>query len=493
MKLTGKRVTVMGLGTHGGALGTIEWLRGQGARITVTDLRNKQELAASIAKLAKHPHIRLVLGEHREEDFVNADLVIRNPAVPRQSKYLQLASKAGVSVEMDSSLFFQHCPSSHIIGVTGSKGKTTTTTAIATLLKVHDSRTVAVGVEGVSPLQKLSIIRSETPVIFELSSWRLEALAEREISPHIAVVTSLYPDHLNTYSSFEEYINTKKAIIHYQKSSDIAILNYDDPLVREWGREVVGQLFWFSLEEIPKAESGVFVQNDMITVRIKDSSRLFLPRRYDTRIMPLFPFDQLPLRFSHERRNLLPALLIAYIYNMPVEIIYKEISLIHSLPHRLETVAFVKQAMYVNDSAATMPEATTAALRAFAGKTLVHILGGEDKQLSFERLAHEVAHSQLRGIVFLPGTATKKIKEALVHAMQSRSRISVASLPIIDAPSMHEAVKQAYILAQPGDVVLLSPAATSFGLFQHEFDRGNQFRKEVHCLLNKKNSKVTSL
>ncbi len=211
----GKRVLVIGLGLHGGAIGTIHWLAEQGAIVTVTDKKTDKELCASKEKLGHIANITYKLGGHDDIDTADYDMVIRNPAVPRTSPLLMRAQEKNIPVEMDSSLFFQYCPSKNIIGITGSKGKTTTATAIATVMTVLDPETMTVGVDGLSPLGALlTPMRGRNyPVIFELSSWRLEPLQERGISPHIAVVTSIYKDHLNTYSSYEEYIEVKKQII----------------------------------------------------------------------------------------------------------------------------------------------------------------------------------------------------------------------------------------------------------------------------------------
>lgn len=462
MDLKNKKVTVMGLGLHGGALGNIEWLYSEGAVLTVTDMKTAKELAATVKKLKKFEGIKLVLGKHNDEDFTQADLIIRNPAVPRTSKYLQLAKEAGIPIEMDSSLFFEFCPSKNIIGVTGSKGKTTTSNAIAVLLKARHPQTVAVGVDGVSPLKELSVIEPQNPVVFELSSWRLEALDEKKISPSVAVVTSLYRDHLNTYKSFKEYIETKKVLVKYQTENDITLLNADDERLRAWEKDIVSRLFWYSAHDL-KTGNGIFVRNTMITVRLQDGEH------------ELFSIDELPFQSEHERRNVLPGILIALLHAVPIITIQKTLNALQRLPHRLEVVRELDSVTYINDSAATMPDATIAALKAFTGKSIVHILGGSDKALLFEELAAIEAQQTIRALVFLPGTATDKIKELVVDAFKDKPAT-------YDAKTMPEAVELARLAAQPGDTILLSPGATSFGLFQHEFDRGDQFRKAVLAL-----------
>ena len=456
--LQGKRVTVMGLGLHGGALGTIEWLLKQGAIVTATDLKTEDQLRSTVEKLQGQENLRFVLGQHNAEDFSSADLIIRNPAVPRTSEYLTIARENNIPIEMDSSLFFEHSASTDIIGITGSKGKTSASTAISTVLKAHNPNTVAVGIDGVSPLRELERVSPETPVVFELSSWRLEALDEKKMSPKTAVVTSIYRDHLNTYNSFEEYIETKKVIFRYQSPEDIVILNYDDPVIRTWESEVPSHAYWYSLSLLPDSHEGIFVDNGMIYVRQNGSTH------------ELFAVDSLPLKRAHEQQNLLPSLLIGFLRGMTVDNVQKAVATVQPLPHRLEIVRELDGVTYINDSAATMPDATIAALTSLTEKPIVHILGGSDKALVFDELAQVEAQSTVKALVWLPGTATDAMKEALTKHV---------SVPMHDAKDMNEAVHLAKELAESGDIVLLSPGATSFGLFQHEFDRGNKYKKAV--------------
>lgn len=466
MNLNGKRVTVMGLGLHGGALGTVQWLVAQGALVTVTDMKTEADLQETIAQLRRlglSEKIQLVLGEHRDSDFVDVAMVIRNPAVPRTSRYLRLARDNGVPIEMDSSLFFRSSLSSHLIGITGSKGKTTTARALAAVLTAHNPHTVLVGVEGTSPLGVLSTVEQDSFVVFELSSWRLEALDEHAMSPCVAVVTSLYRDHLNTYTSFDEYVRAKKTIIRYQKKSDIAVLNYDDELVRSWGDDVIGTCYWYSLETLPDGLRGIFVRDDTVMLRT------------DEKEVALFPRSVFTVTAPHTQRNLLPAALLGFLYGGSPGQIQEVLHGFHALPHRLEPVATINQVAYINDSAATMPDATIAALRSLSDVPLVLILGGNDKELLFDDLAAQVARARVRGLVFLPGTVTTHLKELIFQTLPDTT-------PSYDARSMTDAVQAARDFAQPGDTVLLSPGATSFGSFRHEFDRGNQFIEAVRSL-----------
>ncbi len=458
----GQRITVAGVGAHGGAIGNIRWLHSGGAQLTVTDLKPADQLRESLQELQDLPHITWVLGEHREQDFTEADMVVRNPAMPRNSKYLLAARAAKVPIEMDSSLFFKYSPTKNIIGVTGSKGKTTTTLAIAHLLKLVHPQVATVGVEGTSPLAALPGLTKKDIVVFELSSWRIEALAEHQLSPHTAVITSLYRDHLNTYDSFEDYIATKKSLIAEQTSQDRVLLNFDDPLVRQWSADTVAAVKWYSMAgDIPG--DGICVQRGNIVVYQGGKSAT------------LFPVNSLPFTSAHQQRNLLPALYLAFCNNVRVDSLRQHISHLKNPAHRLEFVREVKGVRYINDSASTIPEASMAALDAFPNDHVVLIAGGSDKKLKFASFAHHLPHTRVRAIVLLPGNATPQLSREIQGAYGTPP-------PLVEVDSMEEAVRQATRQAKPGDIVLLSPGATSFGLFNHEFDRGNQFRKIVESL-----------
>lgn len=455
-------MTVMGLGLHGGSVGTINWLLSKKALVTVTDLKTSSELAATIRQVQAPDQVTWVFEKHRDEDFINTDLVIQNPAVRRTSAYLQLARQHGVPVEMDSSLFFQFCPSRTIIGVTGSKGKSSTVHAIAHVLQLKYPHTVVVGTEGASPLGKLNEITSDSLVVFELSSWRLEALADHRISPQTAIVTSIYEDHLNTYDSFDDYIATKKNIIRFQGEHDRVLLNADDAAIREWGKEIRGNTFWYSLgTSLPGY--GIFVRRGMIMAH--------LPRG----TVPLFPLDALQLTSLHARRNVLPAILLAFLGGIRIDSIKLNIKNLRSLAHRLEAVRKLRNVTYINDSAATMPDATIAALHSLPDQPLVLILGGSDKKLKFDQLALAVSNAKVRAIIFLPGNATERLRDTI-------EGVYTQLPPMDNVETMSQAVTTAFQIAQANDVVLLSPGCTSFGAFAHEFDRGDQFKAAVQAL-----------
>src|SRR5262245_12362684 len=221
--LRGKRALVMGLGVHGGGLGVARFLVGQGAEVTITDLRGPELLKPSLDVLAGLP-IRYVLGEHRDDDFRAADLVIRNPGVPPESRYLQIARANGAAIEMEMTLFFRLCPGP-ILGITGTKGKTTTTLLTGAMLRAQYPDTVVAGNLRVSALEALPRITANTPVVLELSSWQLEGLGEAKLSPQYTCYLNLYPDHLDRYGTMRAYAEAKDQIFLHQRETDVAVFN----------------------------------------------------------------------------------------------------------------------------------------------------------------------------------------------------------------------------------------------------------------------------
>lgn len=427
-----KRVTVMGLGLHGGGVGVTKFFAGQGAKILVTDLRTKKELKKSIEILKKYP-IKYVLGKHRVGDFKNTDLIIKNPAVPKNSKYLKIAKKNKIPIETDVGLFFELCPSKKIIGITGTKGKSTTATFVAKLLETK-YKVVLAGNIRTSVLEGLPRVTKNSIVVLELSSWQLEDLKKYEKSPHIAVITNIMPDHLNRHRGMRDYIKAKKLIFRFQGPEDLLILNNDDKAVRELAKESRSKAIFFS-----KLQATNYLK-------------------------------YIQLAGKHNLYNISAALIIARIFKIPAISIKKVLKNFKGIEGRLELIKEIKGVKYYNDTTATTPEATIAALRAFPlSQNIILIVGGTDKKLNFKKLAKEILN-RVKALVLLPGTATKKIKK------------EIKKQKVVEVNNMEKAVTEAHRRAKKGDIVLLSPGCASFGLFQHEFDRGEQFKKVVKKL-----------
>lgn len=455
-----KKIIVMGLGLHGGGLGVTEWLARKGAKLIVTDLKDRKELEPSLARLKKYK-IKYVLGRHRIGDFRNVDMVIQNPAAPRESKYLAIARKNNIPIETDISLFFQLCPAS-IIGVTGTKGKSTVVTLLDKIFRAIRSSTVVAGNIRVSPLKFLSRIKKKTPVILELSSWQLEGIEKHFISPHLAVITNIMSDHLNRYQGFKDYLEAKKNIFKFQEPNDFTVLNRDNKILRELDQEVVGRRFWFSRRYFPE-ENGCYIKNGMIIFRSMGREK------------KVCSISDIKIQGIHNLENVLASVSVAMISKIPVRVIRSVIKKFKGLPDRLELIRDYQGIQFYNDTTATTPEATQAALNTLytRDKKIILIAGGTDKKLSYKKLAQDIK-KKVKALVLFKGTATVKLKKNL--GVKGRKLIEE------EVESMKEAVKRTKQMARVGDIVLLSPGAASFGLFQNEFDRGRQFVEEVRGL-----------
>lgn len=432
--LSGCRVVVMGLGLHGGGVGVAQYLAAQGATVTVTDLRDEATLRPSLAELEGLP-LRYVLGRHEDEDFQRADLVLRNPAVPLDSPYLTLARESGARIEMESSLFVQACPSEFIAGITGTKGKTTTTVLLSQMLAAAGYQVITAGNLRVSMLSQLTEITAETRVVLELSSWQLEAFVPHAYSPPLAVVTNVLPDHLNRYAGMDDYAAAKEINVRYQDSDDMAVLNRDNAYTRAMGARAPGKVVWFSGQDAIPGEA------------------------------------ETPGSGAHQRVNMAAASAAARQWDVDDGAIATVVRNFTGVPHRQELVREWRGIRFINDTTATMPTATVACIEAIPGPKVL-LLGGADKKLDFTDLARTLhAHRELiRGIVLLEGSATDRLAAAL-------------SLPVAGRyADMDEALTQAVTLARSGDAVILSPGCASFGMFTHEFERGEAFRTWVATL-----------
>lgn len=455
--LVGQRATVMGLGRHGGGAGVARYLAEAGAIVTVTDAQPEANLAEPLAKLAGLP-IRYVLGKHDEADFLpaGADLVVRNPGVPRRTPLLELARRLGVPVEMEMTLFFRACPAP-IIGVTGTKGKTTVSTLTAALLQPWNPATVLAGNMGISALGRLRELTPETPVVIELSSWQLEGLAEHRLAPDIAVLTMIAEDHLNTYDGFADYAATKRSIARHQTPDQTVILNADDPEAWRAAAETQARVIPFGRHDL--GNDGAWLADDRAVIRLAGQTQ--------TVAIPANP----ALAGPHNQLNALAAITAALIRGADETAIEAGLAAFGGIRDRMEMVAEINGVTYINDTTATAPVAAAAAMAALAGRRVHLLAGGADKKLDPRPLVE--AALSAHAVYLFAGSATPAIEDAL-----RRRRLA----PHSPYQSMLAAVSAATATATPGDVILLSPGCASFGLFRDEFDRGEQFRQVVRGL-----------
>jgi UDP-N-acetylmuramoylalanine--D-glutamate ligase len=453
--LAGQKVLVMGLGLLAGGVAAARYAVAQGAaQVTVTDLRSAEMLAPSIAKLDGLP-IRYVLGRHNEADFLAADVIVRNPNVRRDSPYLALARDAGKRIEMEIAWFMRACPGP-IAGITGTRGKTTTTILLHHILTYAGMEPLLGGnIGGIETLTLLPRITPDHWTVLELGNWILEGLHSVQISPRIAVFTNLLPDHLDAYDSMEDYGAAKCAVFRYQRPDDIAIFNADNDYTRRYGGEAASRNVWFYSPESATA----------------------WPRGENARAEPFAYASDIHLRGAHNFGNVQAAALAAERIGVPREQIHGAIANFRGVPHRLEVVRELDGVTWVNDSASTAPVASIAALASFS-EPIVLIAGGNSKRLDVHDFASATAE-RCKRVVLLAGNASADFATLVRAACAERG------LPdCVDGPydNLGVAVGAARAAAAPGDVVLLSPGFTSFGMFLHEFDRGDRFRMLVRSL-----------
>ncbi len=458
MSFEGKRVTVMGLGTRAGGLGVARFFIEQGAIVTVTDGKTEAELAGPLAELQGLP-VELALGGHQDRHFTpeGADLVVRNPAVRRWSPYLAMARARSVPIEMEMSIFLQASPAP-VIGITGTKGKTSTSAITAAILREWRPATVLAGNMGVSAVGCLAQIDADTPVVLEISNWQLEGMDERGIGPRIAVLTNIHEDHLDTYDGFDEYAETKRSIARHLGPDDTLVVNRDN--AEAWRAVEHTRATVRSFGAAGPIDDGFWLEDRTICWRIPEATGCVrLP-------------DRFVYQGVHQRLNAAAAVAAALARGADLDAVRAGLERFEGVKDRAELVAEIDGVLFVNDTSATAPAAAIAALDAYPGRDLHVIAGGFDKKLELEPLGHALAKNAA-SIVLLDGTATPRLMETIRAAGGSW-------LGPFD--SMDAAVDAAALRARPGDVVLLSPGCASFGLFRDEFDRGDTFRAAVRRL-----------
>jgi UDP-N-acetylmuramoylalanine--D-glutamate ligase len=443
--LEGRRVTVMGLGLFGGGLGVTRFLVRSGAKVTVTDSKGETELRESVDQLRSLP-VTFKLGGHDERDFRDADLVVVNPAVPETNPYLKLAR----ALETEMNLFFKLCRAKTILGVTGSNGKTTTTTLVGEILKKHPKRSWVGGNIGISLLESLPEIGPDDLVALELSSFQLENLGILERSPLVGVVLNISPNHLDRHGTMENYIAAKRQIVTHAATK---VLNWDDPTVKGFAAAAPGRNCYFSLHEQPP--DGAWAHDETVELQ---GTRLDVRRR---RIPGWFNLANMAAAATATG-----ALGPWDGWKPACEEVFNGFP---GVEHRLEFVGEKGGVKYYNDSKATDAEATIAALETLPGP-FVLILGGFDKKTPWETFARAVAGKPVRAAVLMGQTAT-----AIEAALRAAPRVP----EIVRVGSLADAVR---VPARPGETVLLSPACASWDMYRNFTERGLQFKALVAAL-----------
>ena len=447
--LRGANVVVIGLGIEG--IDLVRFAASEGARVTVSDRRTADELREALDAIADCD-AQLSLGANRPEDARGADVVLVSQGVPSDNPAVAAATEAGIPVSTMLELFMQRCPAP-VTGITGSAGKTTTTALVASMLRDEGLPHVMGGNIGIGLLSLLPQIEADTRVVVEMSHTQLERV---QVSPHTACVTNVTPNHLDRYD-WDAYVALKRRIAEFQDAEDVAVLNLDNEVARSFASATPGRIVGTSMRG-DLAGNGVTIEGDTIVTRRDGASTVVLDRH------------ELALRGDHNVENFLAAVAVASEIGVSLESARSTARSFTGVPHRLEPVATIDGVAYVNDSIATAPERTLAGLRSFT-EPVVLLLGGRDKQLPVDEMAREAA-ARCRAVVTFGESG-----EMYARAVRDAGLGNVEQVETVE-----ESVVTAHRLARSGDVVLFSPAATSFDQYRNFEIRGAAFRAAVEAL-----------
>jgi UDP-N-acetylmuramoylalanine--D-glutamate ligase len=472
----GTRILILGAARQGLALA--RWMARHGARVTLSDKRTESELAASRQLLSGLP-IEWALGGHPVELLDNADVLCLSGGVALTLPIVAEAIKRGLPLTNDTQVFMEAMPC-RTIGITGSAGKTTTTTLVGLMAKAsfgdHTSQTtdnanplsavrrpssVYIGGNIGDPLiNYVDDMKADDIAILEISSFQLEQMT---ISPNLAVILNITPNHLDRHGTMAAYTAAKARILDFQNVSDIAILGRDDTGAWILRNKVKGRLYTFSLHDLDAELNGAYLHDGLLNLRDGNA------------YLPLMLREKVLLRGDHNVSNILAAFTIGHAAGFTLDAMLEAVEDFHGVEHRLEFIRELHGVHWYNDSIATAPERAMAAVRAF-DEPIVLMLGGRDKDLPWEDLA-ALIHERVDHVVLF-GEAAEKIEKAVTNSKSGKRTKSVAR-----CSGLHEAVVKAAEVAESGDVVLFSPGGTSFDEFIDFAERGERFRQWVQELL----------
>ncbi|MFA5872757.1 MAG: UDP-N-acetylmuramoyl-L-alanine--D-glutamate ligase [Anaerolineales bacterium] len=448
----GKRVTILGGARQGQA--AARWLAHHGASVTVNDRRTAEQMAAARSALDDTP-VTWVLGSHPVEILDTTDIVCRSGGVPLDNPIVVEAARRGIPLTNDTQVFMETVPC-QTVGITGSSGKTTTTTLVGQMAKTAFGDKVYVGGNIGDPLLNyVDKMKPDDLAILEISSFQLEQMT---LSPNVATVLNITPNHLDRHNTMEAYTAAKQRILNFQATGDTAILCREDPGSWRLRGKVNSRLISFGFGHIPGKQDGSFLSDGILHLRKRGVE------------IPLLRRDQIQLRGEHNVMNALAAFAIGYAAGLPLDAMREAAEDFRAVAHRLELVREWNGAKWYNDSIATAPERTMAAIRSFT-EPIVLLLGGRDKNLPWEELAALVHERVERVVIF--GEAAEKIAAALEQAHGPLQKT------VERCKDLEEAVQAAARVTEPGEVVLLSPGGTSFDQFRDFEERGEAFRKWV--------------
>lgn len=447
-----RKVAVIGLGVSN--LPLLDYLHEKKAKVTVFDQRTIDQIPKEVMDIITQNSFEFSLGENYLSKLQGFDLILRSPSCLPTIPELVAEAERGALVTTEIELLIKMCPAK-IIGVTGSDGKTTTTSLIYAILKEAGYNTWLGGNIGIPLFTKLPEMKADDIVVLELSSFQL---MEMNVSPSISVITNITPNHLNIHKDYEEYIDAKKNIFKFQDENGILILNYDNEITKECGKEANGKVIYFSSQE--KLENG-FIVDEGVIKECEDGVRKHIMECKSAK-----------LRGIHNYQNICTALAATKTL-VDTEKAVETIKEFNAVEHRLEFVREVNGIKWYNDSASSSPTRTISGINAFEGEEIILIAGGYDKNLDYTPLAKPVVDN-VKALILM-GQTSNKIFDAVTIEMEKQNK----NVKIYMCNSLQEVIDTARRIANPGQVVLFSPGSASFDMFKNAYDRGNQFKNLV--------------
>lgn len=453
MEFQGKHAVVVGIGVSNMPL--IRYLLSKGAQVTACDKKSESDLGERAAEL-RALGVALSTGEDYLAPLATHDLIFLTPGIPKHLPEIQAARERGALISGEIGLVLAACKAP-VIGITGSAGKTTTTTLIGEIMKAAGKETYVGGNIGRPLIEQVESIPADAAVVLELSSFQLQLTGNR--SPQIALLTNITPNHLDVHASMDEYVEAKKNIFRYQGPADTVVLNHGDELVRAFGDDARGRVVFFSRHGDPGTETCAFIREDDLIWRFRGQE------------FPTMKTSEIRLLGHHNWENVLAAMAVTYLAGAGMHAVRSVLTTFSGVEHRLEPVRELDGARWYNDSKATSPAEAVAALETLASP-IVLVAGGSDKGIPFDPMAPLVA-AKVKALI-LTGPTAPKIEAAVRAAGYDRV--------LHHAPDMAEAVRLARSEAAPGDNVVLSPGCASFDAYRNFEERGRHFKQLVNAL-----------
>lgn len=447
MNFADKKISVIGMSKTGKSASKV--LQQLGAEVFIMDKKNKGEIEDF--SFFENLGVNIVVGGHNEKILMESSLIVVSPGVSFDLPEIKKAKSLNIPVISEIELAYQLNPNIYLIGITGTNGKTTTTTLIYEILKNSNKKVRIAGNIGVPLIEEVTSNEKDRIIVAEISSFQLEGI--KNFRPKISVFLNITPDHLERHKTFEEYFDIKKRIFENQNNDDYAILNYDDEIVRGLRKEIKAKVIFFSKKEI---EEGIFIKNNKILISISGEKYYICSPQ------------EIKIKGAHNLENTLASVAASFIAGADLSSINKILREFSGVEHRQEEVTKIKGVIFINDSKGTNPDSTIKALQSYSSPIIL-IAGGKDKNLDFKNLAEEIK-KKVKFLIVLGKTA-EKIRNAVEGTGFNK---------IKKVRDLKEAVNFSLNISEKGDIVLLSPACSSFDMFKNFEERGKIFKEEVY-------------